>query len=115
MTTDTVTIAPSVVEEVELISGSGPSMFTLGPPLQSSTTVDVPAPLPAPSGGGEEALRYDLTAVSSISLEHNFAAPPMVYVVQDGGLALIGADYPDATHVYLQFPQPFTGTVVLNP
>lgn len=118
MSTDTVTVTTSPVEEVVLLSSAGPSQFTLGPAVQATTTIDTPVPLPPPNSGGaggEEALRYDLVAVSSISLEHAFANPPIVYVVQDGELAMIGADYPDATHVYLVFPKPFTGTVVLNP
>lgn len=100
-----------------LLSSTGPSAFTLGPAVVSTATVDTPTPLPTPgtSGGGEEALRFDLRNVSSISLEHAFANPPIAYVVDNGQLALIGASYPDASHVYLQFPHPFTGTVVLNP
>jgi hypothetical protein len=92
---------PQIVTLVETIQGDP------GPPGPTGPT--------GPPGSGVGSLAFTLNGVPSVTLEHSFAVLPMVYVIADGQLALIGASYPDATHVHLVFPQPFTGVVVLNP
>jgi hypothetical protein len=75
--------------------GTGPQ----GPPGAS-------APLP---------LAYSVVAVSLWSQAHSFGYLPEVRLIDPTGSAVaIGAQYPDANTVFLLFPTPFTGTIILS-
>lgn len=75
----------------------------------SDGTPGPPGP-PGPAGSG--AIHWNLTGVSSQTFTHDFDHPPMVWLEYVGALALISATYVDSTHFFLEFPSPFTGTVV---
>jgi hypothetical protein len=65
-----------------------------------------PAPLP---------VSYELVAVSSWSLAHSFPYSPIVMLLSASGTQVyVTVEYPDATHVAITFPDPFTGTVILR-
>lgn len=60
-------------------------------------------------------LVYELVAASSWSTPHPFPYPPDVQLVERGvARVYMGATYPDGSHVYLLFPTPYTGKVVLR-
>jgi hypothetical protein len=70
-------------------------------------------PVGPPGTGGAE--QYVLSSVSSWSKEHDYSYLPDVrFYKSDGSRIMFGYDCPDSSHVYVEFPTPFTGTVVLS-
>lgn len=58
---------------------------------------------------------YHLTAVSSWNQVHVYSYLPEVRLIDETGVGVeIAVEYPDAAHVYIEFPLPFTGTVILS-
>lgn len=53
---------------------------------------------------------------SSVTFLHAFPFLPSVRAIEDvtNNEVTVNPNYPDATHVSLQFPQPFTGTILLG-
>lgn len=65
--------------------------------------------------GGATPISYSVTNVSSFSRTHTFGYFPEVRLVdQTGESADIGVEYPDIETVSIDFPVPFTGTVILS-
>lgn len=72
-----------------------------------------PAGPAGPPGGQPDV--YHLVTVSSWTQVHNRSYPPAVRLLTaDGEEIACAVIHPDPTHVHIQFPQPFTGTVVLT-
>ena len=69
---------------------------------------------PGPPGPPRAAQTYPVVAVSSWSHSHGLNYPPMVWLQQGTELVLVGAQYPDNDTVYITFPVPFTGTIVIG-
>lgn len=70
---------------------------------------------PGIPGGSFVPLVYALVAVSSWNQVHAFPYLPDVRLIDAAREAVdIAVEYPDATHVSITFPVPFTGTVVLS-
>lgn len=69
-----------------------------------------------PAGGAPSPITYTVTAVSSWVKAHAFPYPPSVRLIRgsDSVSVEIGVTYSDSAHVFLQFPTPFTGQVVLS-
>jgi hypothetical protein len=58
---------------------------------------------------------HDVIAVGEWTYIHTFAYPPDVRLVDISGEAVsCGAQYPDIQTVHLNFPTPFTGTIILS-
>lgn len=69
---------------------------------------------PSGSGSGSDALSFTGTW-SSFFTAHDFPYLPPVLVVDAGGLPVeTDYEYPDATHVAITFPAPFTGTITIG-
>jgi hypothetical protein len=65
-------------------------------------------------GGGYPPIVYTVNAISSFSRAHTFPYPPDVRLIDTSGYGVETAvEYPDSEHVYISFPTPFTGTIVL--
>lgn len=74
-----------------------------------------PGPPGPPGSGSSTVVFYTVTAVSSFYVEHTFPYLPDVQVVDaDGNRVLVGAEYPDQTHIHIVFPAPFTGQIGLR-
>lgn len=70
---------------------------------------------PQGPAGTAFALPYILTNVSSWNQPHGFPYYPAVRLINDQGEEVeIDIEYPDAHTVYIEFPLPFTGTVILS-
>lgn len=77
--------------------------------------LDLIVGVPGQPGGAPNPIVYDLTSASSFYRSHTFGYPPWVrLVLTDGTLALVGAEYPDSSHVAVSFPQPYTGKLILS-
>lgn len=67
-----------------------------------------------PAGAGIHQV-YTLTNASSWTHTHPFSYQPEVRLIDASGLGVdIGVEYPDSSTVYIEFPTPFTGTVILS-
>jgi hypothetical protein len=65
--------------------------------------------------GTKFAEQYELTSVSSWNHAHDFDYYPVVRLVLPSGQEVeTDIEYPDAHTVYISFPTPFTGTVILS-
>lgn len=65
--------------------------------------------------GTSFAVTYVLTSVSSWSQAHDFSYYPSVRLIESlGDEVETNIEYPDAHTVYIEFPMPFTGTVILS-
>lgn len=68
-----------------------------------------------PQGPVATPVAYDLVEVSMWTNTHTFPYNPWVQVLSATGTQMyVSAEYPDATHVAITFPDPFTGTVILR-
>lgn len=66
-------------------------------------------------GGYRAPVTYVLTSVSSWNQVHNFPYRPEARLIDAANNSVeINIEYPDDTHVYIEFPQPFSGTVILS-
>lgn len=91
----------------------GPSVAML-PPLGTPAVVFVPVAGPQGPPGVGSPLTFTGTW-SSFSTAHTFAYLPPVRLIDSTGEEVeIGVEYPDATHVAVTFPTPFTGTIVVG-
>lgn len=82
-----------------------------------SLTVTVAEGLQGPQGPAGAGVHqvYSLISVSSWSHSHPFLYAPEVRLIDASGLGVdIGVEYPDSSTVYIEFPTPFTGTVILS-
>ncbi len=99
------TVSP--IETVVDIDGAAPTLVVHG--------VGIQGPKGDPGVGGAGAVSYSVTAVSSWTQAHDFPYFPEVHLVDSLGEGVeIGVEYPDASHVFIEFPQPFTGKVILS-
>jgi hypothetical protein len=99
---------------VVVVPGPVQPTVIVSPPSAPTTIVQPQGP-PGLPGGAPNPIVYELAAVSSWSQVHAFGYPPAVRFVDDTGTSVLcSVDYPDATHIHISFPQPFTGTVVLS-
>jgi len=58
---------------------------------------------------------YQLIGVTTWTQQHTFSYKPAVRVLDTNNTeVLIAHNYPDATHVSIVFPSPFTGIVLLS-
>lgn len=80
-------------------------------------TVTLAQGLQGPQGppGSATVLTYQLAGVASWSQGHTFPYPPEVQLVDAvGERVYLTAQYPSPSSVYLLFPTPFTGKVILR-
>lgn len=106
-----VVVQPSAANPVVALHSEAPPVLYIAP--QPAPTV-VLNPALGGTLGPQGALSYPLTAASDWFHVHAFGYPPQVGLVQDGQAVDIAVEYPDASSVYLTFPSPFTGTVILS-
>jgi hypothetical protein len=121
-----VVVQAGPVQQVTVTS-QAPQQVTVTQPVistvqtQSQERVDVrQLGIVGPTGpqgapGTAFAISYVLTNVSSWSQPHTFPYYPAVRLINDQGEEVeIEIEYPDAHTVYIEFPLPFTGTVILS-
>lgn len=107
-----VVVQPSASNPVVVLHSEAPPVLYVAPQPPAPTVVLNPAL--GGTLGPQGALSYPLTAASDWFHVHAFGYPPQVRLVQDGQAVDIAVEYPDASSVYLTFPSPFTGTVILS-
>lgn len=121
-----VTVQQGPVQQV-VVSTQAPNQVTVSTPVatnvqtQSQQRVDVqelgivgPRGLQGPPGTAF-AISYVLTAVSSWSQPHDLPYYPAVRLIDEFGNEVeTEVEYPDLHTVYIEFPTPFTGTVILS-
>lgn len=71
---------------------------------------------PAGPSGGYNPVSGLYSNIGSITIPHSFPYLPEVRLVElSSGLGVdVGVEYPDSSHVYIEFPQPFTGYIILS-
>lgn len=70
---------------------------------------------PGPPGPVVEPIEYDLINTSNWTQAHTLPYLPEVRLIDTAGRSvLVQVNYPDATHINIVFPQPFTGKVLLS-
>jgi hypothetical protein len=134
-----VIVQPAVATPVTVVQGDGlpvvvvdtpepAPVVVVQPPAAQPTTVvqTIARPIvivnPVINGGGGGGgggyippTTYHVTAISSFSRAHEYPYEPEVRVITAGNVGAITAvEYPDSSHVYLEFPTPFTGTIILS-
>lgn len=81
--------------------------------VQQLGVVGPPGPQ-GPPGTGFPSV-FQVTDVGSWHQQHDFLYLPDVRLIDELGEDVeIGVEYPDANHVYIEFPTPFTGTIILS-
>jgi hypothetical protein len=93
----------------------GPRFAILSPPAPPSVLV-LPVAGPAGTGGGSGSTPTVYSGTfSTFSASHSFTYPPPVRLIDSTGEDIsIGIEYPDATHVAISFPVPFTGKIIVG-
>lgn len=98
-----VVLAPGPVTDVQVVLGGIP-----GPAGPTG-----PQGLPGAPGGSPQVI--PVVAISSWSYTHSYPYPPEVrFIDADGEEVEYGVEYPDATHIAVEFPLPFTGTIIVS-
>lgn len=70
---------------------------------------------PGPIGPGYAPTEYDLTAVSNWTIAHGRTYLPDVWLIDaTGALVAITVTYPDAAHLNISVPTPFTGKALVS-
>lgn len=88
------------------VGGQADASITGAPPNQI-LNLTLPRGIPT--------VQYPVTLVSSFHQAHIFPYPPNVSLVDQSGHSVnIGVSYPDSTHIFIEFPSPFTGTIILS-
>jgi hypothetical protein len=104
-------------DTVVTVEPPGPVFVTAAPPASSEVVV---LPIAGPAGAaGTGPGRHDPVTFTgtwtSFSTAHTFGYRPDVWLIDAAGEAVdIAVEYPDATHVAITFPVPFTGTILLG-
>lgn len=91
-----------------VVQGQSPTVVVVGNPTGPTGVV-------LPGTASLQPVTYNLAGVTSFSHSHLFPYLPSVKLVDSSGVTVgVTVEYPDASHVYIVFPQPFTGQVVLS-
>lgn len=90
--------------------------ITTTPPRSSVLVKPVAGPAGADGAPGGRPDPVTFTGTwSSFYTAHTFPYLPDVWLINQAGDAVeVGTEYPDATHVSISFPVPFTGKIVIG-
>lgn len=129
---ETTTLDVQVIQgptETVVITTPAPTNVVIGQPTTVNTvststeTIQVTelgivgpqGPAGEPGTGGQGPIAYQLVQVSSWAQAHTLGYLPEVRVIDEGGNVVgMSVSYPSPTTVYLLFPTPFTGEVLLS-
>lgn len=95
-----------------VVDPPAPCPVVVAPPAAPPAVV---VPVPGPRGPAAAAPLVFTGTWSSFSTAHTYAyLPPVRVVAADGTEVTADVEYPDATHVAITFPAPFTGTILIG-
>lgn len=95
----------------------GPRFVPAPPEVTPVIVLPVEGPQGKPGevvGGRPVPVVYEGTWTSAL-LAHSFPYPPEVWLIGNNGISYAaGYTHNDATHIYIEFPVPFSGKIVIG-